>query len=212
MGVWAAIFFAVVIIIAAAFVYFLLPTVVPEAEALTTVDWGNFGNYMSGVAGPLLLFIILVMMISLIRKQASYFDKIFDESKRLEMLRHLGKIDDDLTRLLSHEFEVDGRYVQLGDLVDGLADATELLRDNASYGAAMEKLLKLTSIYCEAIGTYRNDVASQFTFDIHLQRGRELHSYLERNRDVLSPMIRQALSYCKMHLDGKKVKEKKPLK
>lgn len=214
MGVWAAIFFAVVIIGLAIFVYFQLPALMPDLDAIAAINWGDFGSYMAGVVGPLLLFIILLMIISLMRKQASYFDKIFDESKRLEMLRHLGKIDDDITRLLCHELLVDGRRVQLGELVDGLTEVPDSLRNNASYRAAMDRLLKLTATYSEAIGTYRNDVASQFTFDIHLQRARELHSYLERNRSVLNPMIKQALSYCKMHLNGKngkKVEEKKPL-
>lgn len=205
MGVWAAIIFAVVIIVLAGFAYFQLPVLAAEVEMLAGADLGDFGNFMAGTVGPLLLLIVLVMMIKTLRQQARYFDKIFDESKRLEMLRHLGKIDDDISRLLSHEFTVGGHYVQLGDMVDGISEDTETLRDNPSFRAAMDKLLKLTATYCEAIGSYRNDISSQFTFDIHQQRARELHGYLEKNREVLNPMIKQALSYCKMHLDGKKV-------
>lgn len=211
MGFWVAVFFAIIIITLATLVYFQLPKIMPDADVLATIDWGDFGNYMSGIAGPLLLLIVLLMMLSLIRKQAHHFNKLFDESKQLEMLRHLGKIDDDITRLLCHELVVGDRQIQLGDFVDGLTDPTTHLRDNPSYRAAMDRLLKLTSTYCEAIGTYRNDLASRFAFDIHLQRARELHSYLERNRDSLNPMVKQALSYCKMHLDGKKVTpQKKP--
>lgn len=204
MGVWAAILFAILIIGIAVFVYFQPPAVAPELDALSAVDWGNFGNFMGGVVGPLLTFILLLLVISTMRRQAHYFDKIFDENKRFEMLRHLGKIDDDITRLLSHEFAVGGQYVQLGDLVDGLSDANAALRDNPTYRAAMDKLLKLTATYCEAIGSYRNDMDTHFTFDIHQQRARELHAYLESNREVLNPMIKQALAYCKMHLTAKK--------
>lgn len=211
MGVWAAIIFAIVIIGLAVFVYFQPAGLAVELEGLNGIDWGDFGSFIGGVVGPLLLFIVLLMIIRTIRQQSQYFDKIFDESKRIEMLRHLGKIDDDITRLLSHEFAVGGQYVQLGDLVDGLSDANIALRDNPTYRATMDKLLKLTATYCEAIGSYRNDIASQFTFDIHQQRARELHAYLESNREVLNPMIKQALSYCKMHLDGKKVTKHKPL-
>ena len=209
MGVWTAVFFAIAIIVLACVVYFQPQTIVPDSEVLTRIEWGDFGNFMAGVAGPLLLFIILLLIIQLHRQQAQYFAKIFDSSRHLEMMRHLGKIDEDITRLLSHQFPVDHHYVQLGDLVDGLSETQETLRDNPSYRAAMNKLLQLNATYCEAIGLYRNDVASQFTFSIHLQRGHELLSYLERNREVLNPMTKQALSYCKMHLEGRHSDERK---
>lgn len=210
MGILAAVLIAIVLFGLAGFVYFQLTEVLPHVDMITNIDWGNFGNFMAGVVGPLLLFIILLMMIALLRQQAHYFAKIFDTSKQLEMMRHLGKIDEDITRLLSHEFAVDHHYVQLGDLVDGLHETKDTLRASPSYRAAMNKLLQLAATYCEAIGLYRNDLASQFTFNIHLQRGYELHSYLERNREVLSPMTKQALSYCKMHLDGRHSEERKP--
>lgn len=211
MGVWAAIVFAVVIVVLAGFAYFQFPLLAAEIGILADTDLGDFGAFMAGAVAPLLLLIALVMITKTQRQQARYFDKIFDESKRLEMLRHLGKIDDDISRLLSHEFAVGGHYVQLGDMVDGISEDTESLRDNPSFRAAMDRLLKLTATYCEAIGSYRNDISSQFTFDIHQQRARELHGYLEKNREVLNPMIKQALSYCKMHLDGKKVNKKPPV-
>lgn len=190
--------------------YFELGPIVDQLFAVNP-DWSDFAVFFGGMLGPLFSLLALLAVVQLMRHQARYFNAIFNESKKLDTVRYLARIDEDIMNLLSRDMRLDdGRVAQFGDFIDGLVRADQ--QQDRSYKPAMDKLLKLTANYCEAIDTYRELLEGQLTYSIHKQRAQDLVAYLEQHPDALNPMSRQAITYCKMHLQGKqttKIKKEK---
>lgn len=190
--------------------YFELGPIV-EHHFSVNPDWSDLAVFFGGMLGPLFSLLALLAVVQLMRHQARYFNGIFNESKKLDTVRYLARIDEDIINLLSRDIQLDdGRVAQFGDFIDGLVRAEQ--QQDRSYKPAMDKLLKLTANYCEAIDTYRELLEGQLTYSIHTQRARELVAYLEQHPEALNPMSRQTVTYCKMHLQGKqtaKIKKKK---
>lgn len=178
------------------------------------MDWQSLGSFMGGVAGPLLIVMLIVFVVYSLRQQSSFLADLAKENSRLDMLRHLNKLDDEISHVLMREVPVEGAHrVELGDFVDGLVQVTPL--SGTDYKGLINKLLKLTADYCEALDVYRSEVQDQFAYKIHLQRAKELTEFLQKNPNFLNPMAKQVLGYCKMHINDRKSSSgasKKPVK
>lgn len=172
------------------------------AYAPQHMDWQSMGAFIGGVAGPLLTVILIVLVVYALRQQSRFLLDLVRENTRLDMLRHLNKLDDEIAHVLMRDVPVEGPHrVELGDLVDGLVQVTPL--QSTDYKGLVNKLLKLTADYCEAIDVYRSEVQHQFAYKIHLQRARELTEFLQKNPHFLNPMAKQVLGYCKMHINDR---------
>ncbi|MCJ1881873.1 hypothetical protein [Pseudomonas nitroreducens] len=165
------------------------------------IDWSSFGSYFGGVAGPLLTFISVFLLVYTIRQQRVQLESMFEENIKQDMLRYLGRIDDEILRLLGKEINVgEMGLVQFGDIVSGLFVPAQV--HEASFRVMLERLMQHTAYYCEAIALYRENVNSYFVFKAHRQRAEELVSYLENNLERLGQMAGPSLVFCRMHLEG----------
>lgn len=173
--------------------YFFFGQFSPEPST-QNADWGAFGSYFGGIAGPVFTFISALFIAATIRQQR-------EEMTKQDMLRYLMKIDDDISHLLTRRIHVgNDRYVELGDMVSGIESPAEF--HAPSYKAALEKLLKLTASYCEAIALYRANVDGYFIFKAYQQRARELVAYLGEKTKYLNQMAGPTLGFCKLHIEG----------
>ena len=166
--------------------------------SVSNVDWGSFGSYFGGVSGPLLSFISVLLLVYTLRQQRFQLVSMSEENTKHDMLRYLEKLDGQIAHLLTRQIHVGNmRYVEIGDMVSGIENPAEL--HEASFKAALDKLLKLTAIYCEAIALYRENVNGYFIFRAHQQKALELVNYLDGNKNRLSEMAGPTLEFCKMH-------------
>lgn len=185
-------------------VYFIFgPGLLVEAPAYA--DWGDYGSFFGGIATPVLLFVAILLIIHIMRQQSRHLQSVFSEGKKLDLMRFLSNIDDEIAHLLNRPLQMeDKRKIDFGDLISDMARSSGV-RDPA-YKPAMNKLLKLTSSYCEAIGSAREHINDHFVLSLHYRKAKDVLRYLEKNPSTLHPMARQALTYCKMHLEGKPIK------
>lgn len=173
--------------------YFFLGQFSP-VPSMENADWGAFGSYFGGIAGPAFTFLSALFIAATIRQQRQ-------EMIKQDMLRYLMKIDDDISHLLTREIHVgNNRFVELGDMVSGIESPAGF--HEPSYKAALEKLLRLTASYCEAIALYRANVDGYFIFKAYQQRARELVAYLGERTKYLNQMAGPTLGFCKLHIEG----------
>ena len=167
------------------------------------VDFAEFGAFFGGVLTPLLLWITLFLILHSLRVQKRELLKLAQSTEIQDMLRYLARYDDDLTHLLRREI-VNGdptRKAEFGDYVDSTLVFPKT--PDSFFKSAMDKLLRLTANYCEAIGASRTVLGGNFMYDVHDSKARDLVVCLDKHKEHLSPMARQALSFCKKHLDLK---------
>jgi hypothetical protein len=168
----------------------------------TISDWGAFGNYFGGVAGPLLTLISTLVIVYTVMQQGFQIETSIKESLKNDILRFILKIDDEISHLLTREIEIENiRRVEFGDLVSGIKQSNDF--SVLPYKAAMKKLLIFTANYCQAISQYRDNVNGHFIFKEYQQRAVELVAYLEKNKEYLDQMAGITLTFCKMHLEGR---------
>lgn len=178
--------------------FFELGPILTEYYGMTP-NWGELGSFLGGVLAPLFSVIVLLAIVRLLKNQQRYFEGMMSANKSLDMMRYLAKVDEEIVNLLQRDIKLnDQRIAQFGDFVDGLIDTDQ--QQDKSFKLAMDKLLKLTTRYSEAIDNYQATAVDEHTFLIHQQRAKELVEYLEKHPEALNPMSRQAISYCKMHL------------
>jgi hypothetical protein len=167
----------------------------------TNANLANFGNYFGGVAGPLITFLSVILIVCTLHQQNCQMKVMFKENLKQDMIRYLNKLEEEISHLLTRPIPSENfRYVEFGDLVNGLETSAEL--NEGIYQEAMNKLLKLTASYCEAIALYRANVNEHFVFKAHLVKARDLVEFLERNVKYLYQMAPPTLAFCKMHLEG----------
>jgi len=167
------------------------------------IDWSDFATYFGGILGPVILWVILFLLLYLLRQQKRELLNMVKESRGQDRLRCLQQFENELTHILRREFSSTDttRRVEFADYVEGTFPFPKV--PDAYFKASLDKLLRVAANYCEAIGAYRGDLRGNFLFDIHQARARDLVSCLDKTKEHLSPMARQALSFCKNHLDGK---------
>lgn len=167
------------------------------------VDWSDFATFFGGVLGPLVLWVILFLLLYSLRQQKRELINMVRESRSQDRLRCLQLFENDLTHLLRREFSsADAtRRMEFSDYIEGAVPFPRV--PDPYFKSSLEKLLRVAANYCETIGAYRADLQGNFLFDIHEARARELVSGLDKLKEHFSPIARQALSFCKTHLDGK---------
>ncbi len=173
----------------------------PNAS-FTISDWGAFGNYFGGFAGPLLTLISTLVIVYTVMQQGFQIETSIKESQKNDILRSISKIDDEISHLLTREIEIDNiRRIEFGDLVSGIEQSKDF--SELPYKALMKKLLIITANYCQAISLYRDNVNGHFIFKDYQQKAGELVEYLENNKEYLDQMAGITLTFCKMHLEGR---------
>lgn len=163
-------------------------------------DWGVFGDYFGGVAGTVLAFISVLLLVYTILQQRKQIELTKDEALKVDVLRFLSKLDDDIESWLRRELACDpDQLVEFGDIVRGIVKPNGVNQRELS--SAAERLLQLTCQYCSAIALYKDNVNAHFICQYHSTKAEELVGYLEKNLDKLGQMSGPSLAFCKIHLN-----------
>ncbi|WP_243288735.1 hypothetical protein [Geothrix terrae] len=167
--------------------------------------WALFGTYFGGVVGPLLTFLSVLLIVYTINQQSKQIASADHETLKRDLLAHITKADDEIDRWLQRQLPMprpSGLTVEFGDIVWGLAKS-----DCASlpeFRTAIARLHYLTSLYCEALGLYRDNINPHFIFTYHRKKAESLLAFLMKHSDHLDPMSGPSLAFCQMNLDSQR--------
>lgn len=166
-------------------------------------DWADFGSYFGGVAGPLLSFISILLLVYTIHLQHGQLSDAQHETLKRDLLAHVTKADDEIIQWLergiaSHKNE--GEMVKFGDVVWGLLDSKYV--SPKEFGRAVVRLHMLTCLYCEALALYQDNIDPYFIAKYHRQKAQALLKFLQVHIRLLDSMASPSLQLCQMHLDG----------
>lgn len=160
-------------------------------------EWGHFGSYFGGLAGPLLtaggaLFIAYQIML-----QRAEIAKADRNAMAREYLHHIDQIAARIAALLARPVSVGSDpQVVFGDVVMEIApDAAMFHVDRHAVMAASDRLLREAGQYCEAIRLYRDNLGltsaankSEFMLRGHVQAADEYLGFLRKHLDWLGSM------------------------
>lgn len=173
-------------------------------------DWGAFGSYFGGVAGPILTFVSVVLIAYTLYEQRRQAYFIHREAIKQDISSALRGLQLDINALLGKSVKLNNtQHVELLDFVYG--SATHPDPKNKSYTALNDKLLRLTANYCEIIRAYEEDVDCDLVYRSHYRLARELLSYFKKASRV-SAFGGIALDFCEILLDGEEEKVEKAKK
>lgn len=184
--------------------YFIVGSAYPLSS--NGEDWGNFGDYFGGVAGALLSFLSILLLVYTIHLQIHQLSDAQHETLKRDLLAHVTKADDEIERWLQRKLpyrSMSGQTVEFGDVVWGILQSRDI--NGQEFERAVVRLHVLTCLYCEALALYRDNIDPYFIFKYHKQKAKTLLGFLEEHRALLGQMAGPSLNFCQMHLDGKHV-------
>lgn len=182
--------------------YFIVGAVHPLSSS--GEDWGNFGDYFGGVAGALLSFLSILLLVYTIHLQIHQLSAAQHETLKRDLLAHVTKADDEIERWLQRKLayiSMSGQTVEFGDVVWGILKSKDI--NPPEFERAVVRLHVLTSLYCEALALYRDNIDPYFIFKYHRQKAQALLDFLKEYGALLGQTAGPSLQFCQMHLDGK---------
>lgn len=165
-------------------------------------DWGQFGDYFGGVAGSLLSFLSIILLVYTIHVQSVQISNSQHELLKRDLLAHVTKADEEIMHWLTRRIPIlnsSSETVELGDVVWGIFDTAHV--NEKEFNIAIIRLHKLICLYCESLALYRDNIDSYFIFRYHMQKAQTLLDFLKKNRTLLGQMAGPSLDFCQMHLD-----------
>lgn len=167
-------------------------------------DWANFGEYFGGVAGTLLAFISVLLLVYTLYLQSEQLANAQHQMLKRDLLAHVTKADDEIGHWLGRQIalpSVSGATVEFGDVVWGLLEPRQV--DAKEFQRAVVRLHILTCLYCEALALYRDNIDPYFIFKYHRQKAESLLKFLVVHQELLGQRAGPSLQFCQMHLDGR---------
>ena len=164
-------------------------------------DWSDFGDFYGGVAGPILSFISIILLIYTINQQADANKLTSAEITKLDMLRYISGSQQEIESWLKTELasSQSNSAVPLGLIVRGVVKPDYV--DQQKLGICLERLLKLTCAYCSSIALYEANVDSYFIYKQHHSTATELIEFLKQYVGLLGQMAGPSLAMCEHLLD-----------
>lgn len=129
-------------------------------------DWASFGEYFGGVAGTLLAFISILLLVYTVYIQNEQLSNAQHQMLKRDLLAHVTKADDEIGHWLGRQIalpSLSGATVESGDVVWGLLEPKQV--DPKEFQRAVVRLHVLTCLYCEALAL----VPRQHRPVLHLQ-------------------------------------------
>ena len=166
-------------------------------------DWAQFGDYFGGVAGALLSFLSILLLVYTIHLQSEQLLQARWEARKRDQLAHVTKADDEIMHWLGRKIAIlhtKDETIEFGDVVWGLL-APDYVNPK-EFQVATERLLKLTCLYCEALDLYRTNVDPYFIFKYHRQKAQTLLDFLNKHQSQLNPMAGPSLMLCQKGING----------
>jgi len=167
--------------------------------------WGQFGDYFGGVAGTLLSFLSVLLLVYTVHLQNRQLSDTQQETLKRDLLAHVTKADEEIERWLQRKLafiSMSGETVELGDVVWGILKETDI--NPREFERAVVRLHALTCLYCEALALYRDNIDPYFIFRYHRQKAQSLLEFLAKHEALLGQMAGPSLRFCQMGLDGEK--------
>ncbi len=167
-------------------------------------DWASFAEYFGGVAGTLLTFISILLLVYTVSLQSEQLADAQRETRKRDLLAHVTKADHEIGHWLGRKItlpSLSGATAEFGDVVWGLLEPRQV--DAKEFKQAVIRLHVLTCLYCEALALYRDNINSYFIFKYHQQRAESLLKFLREHVQLLDQMAGPSLEFCQMDLDGK---------
>lgn len=168
-------------------------------------DWSQFGSYYGGIAGPILSFISIILLVYTINQQSEVNEKTSIETTKLDLLRYMSGSEQEIDSWLRTEIASiqNNKSVQLGHIVWGVVKPSYVNQEE--FGICLERLLKLTCSYCSSIALYEANVDPYFIYKQHHSKAMELIEFLNIYVDLLGKMSCPSLAMCESLLNGDKV-------
>lgn len=165
-------------------------------------DWATFGDYFGGVAGTLLSFVSILLIVYTIHQQSVQTASMEEEALKRDLLQYISKADEEVERWLRKRLatKTEGQLIEFGDVVWGLVKPGYI--NAGEFNPALERLLKLTCTYCASLGLYRENINSYFIFQQHRQKAEDLVVFLEEHLDNLPSIAGPSITACRSHLHG----------
>jgi hypothetical protein len=165
--------------------------------------WNYFGGFFGGVAGTLLTFISILLLVYTVHLQTTQLSDTQHETLKRDSLAHVNKADNEIEHWLQRKLAASahGETVEFGDVVWGIIEPSYV--NAKEFGLAVVRLHRLTCLYCEALALYRDNINPYFIFKYHRQKAESLLEFLRQNQRLLGQMAGPSLEFCQMHLDGR---------
>lgn len=165
-------------------------------------NWAVFGNYFGGVAGSLLSFLSVLLIVYTINQQEKQIKTAQQESLKIDLLKYLSKADEEIERWLQRKLAASqsDREVEFGDIVWGIVNSD--YANQEEFASAVIRLHKLTCSYCTSISTYQDNINTYFIVGHHRRKAEDLLVFLENHQDKLNQMAGPSLALCRMGLNG----------
>ncbi len=167
-------------------------------------DWAQFGNYFGGVAGPLLSFISILLLVYAILMQNRQLSDAQHEMLKRDLLSHADKVEEQIDRWLERRLAIASlasESVEFGDIVWGIREGNYV--DPEALKSAVVRLHELTRLYCEALVLHRKNIDTFFIFKYHRQKAQALLNFLSANQSLLDQTAVPSLMSCQIQLDGR---------
>ncbi|MGE0673883.1 MAG: hypothetical protein AB7O64_12575 [Methylibium sp.] len=165
-------------------------------------DWADFGSFFGGVAGALLSFFTVLLLIYGSHQQLGQIQDAQDETRKRDLLQYVTRAEDHVDHWLSRKLPTaNGGHIELGDIVWGLSLPDVVSR--SLFDRSLERLLRLMCSYSAALGLYRANVDHYFVYQLHREKALALLEYLHAHQDSLSLMAGPSIQFCRMHIEGK---------
>lgn len=164
-------------------------------------DWADFGSFYGGVAGALLSFFTVILLIHNAHQQLSQIQAAHQEAKKRDLLQYITRAEDHIDHWLGRKLPTtQGGDVELGDIVWGLHLPDIVTR--SVFDKSLNRLLQLTCSYCVALGLYRANIDSHFTFRLHRDKALKILEYLHAHQDSLPQLAGASIQFCRMQVNG----------
>ncbi|TOL87873.1 hypothetical protein [Vibrio parahaemolyticus] len=142
-------------------------------------DWASFGSYFGGVAGALLSFFSVLLLIITVWLQSSQIKQASEDSKNLELLGLVTRADNEIEQWLKirpAKKSIEGD-IEFSLIVWGLVDPSYI--NPKEFKSAFNRLISLTEMYCAAIELCATSELA--IIDQHKRKCLELHAFLNKN-------------------------------
>lgn len=172
-------------------------------------DWANFGNYVGGVAGPLLSFLALIAVVWTVRLQYELLQRDRERQLADQHIRWLDAIYRDIQDVLQSSLAT-----TTGDAATTTLRAT--LENEANVASVRPEALKthvvelmaLLAQYCEAVALYRDNITEFFDLKIFVDRGARILDRIKPFHALLGTMSPITIELCDMNLRGDRSRKK----
>jgi hypothetical protein len=174
-----------------------------------SAEWANFGNYLGGVAGPMLSFLALIAVVWTVRLQYDLLSR--DQEKQIaeQHIRWIEGIYRDILDLLNAPLPSANGVAPTTTWAVLHQEVNPRIPNQGILKARLEELLKLITQYCQAVALYRENVSKFYDARIFQDRGARILDSIKPFLSLLGPNAAMPIEFCDMHLRGE-IKRQNP--